>query len=311
MSTLKNNAYHILGLDTLASEKEILKRSKEIINRIKSGDCPEYDLDIALFNDFRTEESVRNAQQKLLAPKKRIIDYFFWYQISDSIDEQVIRLFKLKDYLNAIRIWQGSSEGETTKAFFYKKNLAVLYCLVLSAENDHVYLRDSIKVWKELIDSDKFWISFAKIYKLHDEQTASEDTISDFKTHVIEHLSDIYTELYQIHDDTVYISEFQEAFSMRGDKMEKSVLSPAYQKISKAIEELENIEVSKGGGFGKEKSETIKTLVFIVQQELNQLIDIGLYNDSQTKIMRDRAANSLRTIVLDIHNNLDELEKSK
>ncbi len=33
-------------------------------------------------------------------------------------------------------------------------------------------------------------------------------------------------------------------------------------------------------------------------------------NDSQTKIMRDRAADALKVIVLDLHNNLDETEKA-
>src|ERR1035441_3937481 len=106
--TLKNNAYHILGLDTSASEKDILKRSKEIVNRLKADDVPIFDLDIGLFKDFRTEDAVKDALQQLQAPKKRIKDYFFWFQISDSIDEQVLGLFKLKDYLNAIRAWENA-----------------------------------------------------------------------------------------------------------------------------------------------------------------------------------------------------------
>ena len=74
--TLKNNAYHILGLDTSASEKDILKRSKEIINRIKADENPTYEFDIGLFEDFRTEDAVKNALQELQAPKKRIKNYF-------------------------------------------------------------------------------------------------------------------------------------------------------------------------------------------------------------------------------------------
>ena len=92
--SLKNNAYHILGLDTSASEKELLKRSKEIINRIKIDDTPEYDLDLGMFEDFRTEDSVKEALQRLQAPKKRIREYFFWFQISDSVDEQALGLLK-------------------------------------------------------------------------------------------------------------------------------------------------------------------------------------------------------------------------
>lgn len=310
-STLKNNAYHILGLDTSAGEKDILKRSKEVINRLKANDSPDYDLDIGMFKDFRTEDAVKNALQRLQAPKKRIREYFFWIQIADSIDEQVLGLFKQKDYLNAIRIWENVSEGQSTKAFFYKKNLAILYCLVLSTEDNEDYLRSSLIAWKELIDSDRFWSSFSKVYKLHDEQTASEDIVSDFKKHVVEYLSDIYTELHHIHKRGDYINEFQRIFSVKGEKIEKSILGPAYQAINRSVEGLEKMEVSKDGLFDKEESETIKKLVASVSQELNKLIDLGLYEDSQTKIMRDRAANALRTVVLDLHNNLSELDKSK
>jgi hypothetical protein len=309
-STLKNNAYHILGLDTSASERDILKRSKEIINRLRVDETPEYDLDIGVFKDFRTEDAVKDALQRLQAPKKRIREYFFWFQIADGVDEQVLGLLKTKDYLNAIRTWEGVSEGQSTKAFFYKKNLAILYCLGLSVDDDKNYLRNSLAAWKELIDSDKFWASFAKVYKLHDEQTASEEIIEDFKKHVVEYLSDIYTELHHIHKNSDYINEFQQVFSAKGEKIEKSVLGPAYQAINKAVEGLEKMEVSKDGKFDKEESEKIKELVASVSSELNKLIDLGLYDDSQTKIMRDRAANAVRSIVLDLHNNLSELEKS-
>lgn len=310
-STLKNNAYHILGLDTSASERDILKRSKEIVNRLRVDENPEYDLDVGVFKDFRTEDAVKDALQRLQAPKKRIREYFFWFQIADGVDEQVLSFLKTKDYLNAIRTWESVSEDQSTKAFFYRKNLAILYCLGLSVDDDKNYLRNSLAAWKELIDSDKFWASFTKVYKLHDEQTASEEIIEDFKKHVVEYLSDIYTELHHIHKNSDYINEFQQVFSAKGEKIEKSVLGPAYQAINKAVEGLEKMEVSKDGKFDQEESEKIKELVASVSSELNKLIDLGLYDDSQTKIMRDRAANALRSIVLDLHNNLSELDKSR
>ncbi len=310
-NTLKNNAYHILGLDVSASEKDISKRSKEILNRLLADDTPEYDLDIGMFSDFRTEDSVKDALQRLQSQKKKIKEYFFWLQIADSVDEQVLKFLKTKDYPNAIKTWQNVSGGDSTKNLLYKKNLAILYCLVLSIENNEEYLKDSLSAWKDLIDSDKFWSSFSKIYRLHDEQTASEDIIHEFRKHVVELLSDIYTELHQIHKNNDYVNEFQKTFSVKGEKIEKNVLAPAYQAINKAVEGLEKMEVSKDGKFDKEESEAIKKYIASVQEELNKLIDLGLYDDSQTKIMRDRAANALRSIVIDLHNNLSELEKSK
>ena len=310
-NTLKNNAYHILGLDVSASEKDISKRSKEILNRLLADNTPEYDLDIGMFSDFRTEDSVKDALQRLQSQKKKIKEYFFWLQIADSVDEQVLKFLKTKDYSDAIKTWQNVSDGDGTKNLLYKKNLAILYCLVLSVENNEEYLKDSLRAWEDLINSDKFWTSFSKIYRLHDEQTASEDVVNDFRKRVVELLSDIYTELHQIHKDNNYVNEFQKTFSIKGEKIEKNVLAPVYQVINKAVEGLEKMEVSKDGKFDKDESEVIKKYITSVQEELNKRIDLGLYDDSQTEIMRDRAANALRSIVIDLHNNLSELEKSK
>lgn len=310
--TLKKNAYHILGLDVSASERDILKRSKEITNRLRIDDCPSYDLDAGLFENFRNEDNVKDSLQRLQSPKKRIIEYFFWFQIADAIDEQVLGLLKAKDYLNAIRVWQKASQEKNTKALFYKKNLAVLYCLVLSKENDKQYLKESLGAWKELVDSDKFWTAFAKVYKLHDEQTASEEVVSDFKGHLVKYLSDIYTELHQIHNDAEYINEFQKIFSAKGEKIEKNVINPIYQSISENVEILEKMDIGKkGNGFGKKESDEIRNLIATIQEKLNSMIDMGLYEDSQTKIMRDRVANAIRIIVLDLHNNLSELDKAE
>ncbi|MBP9781069.1 hypothetical protein KBC89_00245 [Candidatus Woesebacteria bacterium] len=309
-SSLKNNAYHILGLDTSSSEKEILRRSKEIINRIKIDDIPEYALDSGIFKDFRTEDSVRAALQKLQAPKKRIREYFFWFQIFDSIDEKALDLFKRKDYLKAILTWQNAAEGDGAKSNFYRKNLAILYCMVLSVKNDKQYLRDSLATWKSILDSNRFWSAFSKAYKLHDEQTASDEVISDFRNSVVSYLSDIYTELHELHDDSDYIQQFQNMFSAKGEQVEKKILNPVFHTIHEAVEKLEKLKVSENGKLDKEESDHIRNAVEIIQVEMNKLIDLGLYDDSQTKNMRDRAANALRDIVLDLHNNLSELDKS-
>jgi len=307
---LKNNAYHILGLDTTASQKDILKRSKEIIKRLKIDDLLQYDLDLGLFDNFRTEEFTNEAIRKLQTPKKRIKEYFFWFQIADNIDEQALGLIKSGDFENALRVWKNVAEKGGIKSFFYKKNLAILNCLLLSINDDKRYLKNSLSIWKELIESDKFWVAFSKVYNLHDEQTASQTLIIDFKKYVTNYLSDIYTELNEIYQNTDYINQFQEVFSAKGRKIEKDILKPAYRIINEAVEGLEKMNISEDGIIDKEETQTIKQFVGKIQDELNKLIDIGLYDDSQTKIMRDKAANALKTIVLDLHNNLSETDKA-
>lgn len=308
--TLKNNAYHILGLDTTENERDVLKRSKEIMNRLKIDDIPQYDLDIEFFENFRTEDLVKEAIQKLQTPKKQIQECFFWFQFADNIDKEVLKLIKQKDFLNSIRIWQNVSEGNSVKAFRYRKNLAILYSLLLSIESNEEYLRESLALWKGLIDSKKFWSTFKKVYMSYNEQMASDEVISDFKKRVVSYLADMYTEFHQLHKNTIYINDFQKVFHVKGENIEKNILGPAYQAINEAVEGLEKMKISEDGVIDKEESESIKGFVGNIQNELNKLIDVGLYDDSQTKIMRDRAANALKTIVLDLHNNLGETDKA-
>ncbi len=308
--TLKNNAYNILGLDTTANERDILRRSKEILNRLKIDDVPEYDLDIDFFENLRTEESVKEATQKLQTPKKQIKECFFWFQFADTVDKEVLELIRHKDFSNSIRIWQNASEGSSVKAFRYRKNLAILYSLLLTIKDNEEYLRESLALWKGLVDSEKYWSAFEKIYTLHNEQTASDEVVSDFKKQVVGYLADMYAEFHQLHKDTSYVNDFQKVFQARGEKIEKTILAPAYQAINEAVEGLEKMKISEDGVIDKEESESIKKFVGNIQNELNKLIDVGLYEDSHTKTMRDRAANALKTIVLDLHNNLSETDKA-
>ncbi len=309
-TVLKNNAFHVLGLDTAASDKDIMKRSKEILNRLKIDDVPEYDIDLGLFKNYRTEELVKDATQKLQTPKKRLRDYFFWFQIGDDIDESALKLVREKDFSGAVRIWKDASEGSSVKSFLYRKNLAILYILLLTTEDNKKFLSESLLAWKTLLDSDKFWSAFEKIYKLHDEQTTGEAIVDDLRSHVVEYLSDIYAELHEFYKDSAYINDFQGIFSAKGEKVQKNVLAPAYAAINEAVEGLEGLKVSEDDKLDKEETEKIKSLIQTIQNELNKLVDLGLYEDSQTRVMRDRTADAIKTIVLDLHNNLDETDKA-
>ena len=83
-TSLKDNAYHVLGLSAAATSKQILQRSNEIVQRLKIDDVPEYELDIPAFNNNRTEEAVKDALRRLQAPKSRLREYFFWFRIADD-----------------------------------------------------------------------------------------------------------------------------------------------------------------------------------------------------------------------------------
>ena len=306
MSILKDNSYHILGLDTSANQKEVSKRSKEIVTRLKIDDVPTYDLDLDIFDGFRTEESVKKAIDKLTAPKNQIKEYFFWFQVADDVDEQAVGLFRKGEYDEAVRVWEHYSSDDTAKSLLYKKNLAILYSLLLYKNKKSEYLTKAVKAWRELIDSEKFWNAFSKVYKLHDELGADQSVITDFRKHVADFVSDIFADLSSFHKDQDFVSSFSNVFGLKGKKMETDVVDPIYKKINDAVEGLDKLQVSADGAIDQEEANTIKAAIRVIQEELNKLLDLGLYDDSRTKLLRDRAAAVLRKISIDLNNNLNE-----
>lgn len=308
---LKNNAYHILGLDTSATQRDIQKRSKDIVKFLQIDDTPEYDLDIGVFENFRTEDAVKDAIQKLTLPKKQIKDYFFWFHIADDVDQQAVGVLRTKDPEGAIRVWEHHAEGDSTKALFYKKNLALLYCILLFKEDNKRYLKASLKIWHELLNSSKFWSAFTKVYKLNDELNTDQEIISDFQKQAPSFLSDLYTEIGNERKDDSYVAEFTKVFNLRGEMTEKVVLAPIFQEITEVVEKLEAMKVSADGGMDKEEAAQIKQYIGKIQECCNKLIDLGLYDDSQSKTIRDRAAAAIRSIVIDIHNDLDDVPKAE
>jgi hypothetical protein len=50
----------------------------------------------------------------------------------------------------------------------------------------------------------------------------------------------------------------------------------------------------------------LKKNVSIIQDCCNKLLELGLYDDSHSKIVRERAATALRSLSIDLNNNIDE-----
>jgi hypothetical protein len=253
---IQNNAYRIIGLDTTASQKEILRRCKEIINRLKISDYPNYDLDVDLPEKLRNESTVKDALKTLQSPKDNVKDYFFWFQVSNANDEKALNYISKKELSKAVLLWKSLSNKDSIASPIYKKNLAILYCLMLINEDDPAYLKESLSIWKEIINSEKFWTVFTKGYIIQNEQTVSENNISSFRKVVAKELSDIYTDLGNIHKNTRYIKDFQEIFNVLGEGTEKNLLQPIYDHISDNLEILKKIKLTEEG---EDNSEEVKT----------------------------------------------------
>ncbi len=364
---IQNNAYRLLGLDITASQKEILKRYKEIINRLKIDDYPEYDIDYCLPKKFRNENSVNDAFKQLQSQKNNVKEYFFWFQINDKLDETAWKYVTEQKIFTAIKTWKSGFKNTNSTSYFYKKNVAILCCILLhddDNENNANYLSDSISLWRDIVNDDKFWAAFFKRYCALNEKSVSQDTISDFKKNIIKELSDIYADIGNRHKSKKYIKEFQEAFGVHGEKTEKNLLQPIFKLIYENVEELDKIKITEEGKrntkikahdrcdncgtqegdirdfkdgstlcnscyrkIGEKWEEEVDELsednlvvrgnvkkifgyVHSIEKTTEELKEMGLFNDAQSKVVRDHAAEAIRAESIKIYNVADMVDDS-
>lgn len=305
----RDNAYNVLGLDISAAQKEINKRSKEIVNLLRIDEESTYETDISVAKPKRTESTVKEAVQKLSSPTKKIQEYFFWFDIESDTDEKALKLLQSGSIDEAVQLWEKDSSNETAKGFVAKKNLAILSSVLLVDKGQKKHLTLSISCWKDLVMSDKFWSYFEKIYALNDEVGTSTSAIKDFKSKVTDVLSDFYTDVSQTKSDNSFYSLFAQVFGVKGQKMQRDVLSPIYEAINDTSEKLRSLNISEDNIVSPEEITELKRLTRLLQTNFDKLKELGLYSDSQSKTMRDKAAEALRAVALDLYNNLGESEK--
>lgn len=305
----RENAYNVLGLDTSASQKEINRRSKDIAKFLSIGHEQEFVTDISVAKPNRTEDSVKVAVQKLSSPTKKIREYFFWFDIESDTDERALKYLQAGRIDEAYELWSRDADKETAGGFVAKKNLAVLSSILLVDKGLKKHLSQSITYWKDLVLSDKFWAYFVKVYALNDEVGTSGAALTDFRSSVTDVLSDFYTEISQNKGDNSFYALFSQVFGVKGQKMQRDVLSPIYEAINDASEKLRSLNISEDNIVSPQEIMALKRLTKTIQSNLDKLKELGLYTDSQSKTMRDKAAEALRTVALDLYNNLNESEK--
>jgi hypothetical protein len=309
-ASLKGNAYHILGLDTSATSRHILQRSNEILQRLKIDDCPSYPLDIKCAHNFRTDATVSEALRKLQSPKSRIAEHFFWFSVTNDVDALAARALATNDGMRAAKIWNDASLGDPNRNWHYKRQSVVAGALSLLDVRGKESLRPTILEWKRLVESSDFWTSFARSYKLDETHSVTDLAIQELRQRVPGYLSDIFAEIEQTVGSSGYIFEFQRHFSAKGEKLESDVVGPVFRSIETAITKLDAIDLGEEVAYVHATAANIRTQVLDMQRALNTLIDAGLYDHSDTKAVRDRAANSIRRIVLALHNDHQEISKS-
>lgn len=295
------NYYHILWLDSSSSQKQISKRSKDILKYLAIGEIPDFESDLSSIEKYRNEIYVKSALDNLSNPKEKLLHSFFWFEIEDESDKNIFSLIN------------DGKDGEVTelvKASGNKKNLALLYSLFLLEPNvRHEYTysaEDSIQLFKEIQDDDIFWKHFEKKYFLFDDTSADKQLISDLRKSLGTHLSNLYYDISVALEDDGVLKTFHKYFkNTKGSKTVEKV-EKIYLELHKLAWELKEMNISEDGVFDDDEKKELKKLHKNIKKYLKELSELWLYEDSKTLIVRDTVAESFRVIMLDLNNELDE-----
>lgn len=303
-----HNAYNILGLDSSATQKEISRQSKKLAATLgieESVSLPN-DIDV-ICKPARNEIAVKHAAERLNSPVKRILEYFFWFEVGSKNDEHALDLLRANRYDEALELWQAHTDKSPTAL----RNLAIASSIIFESTGYKKYLMLSLGTWKTLVSSDKFWPHFEKVYNLNDEIGTSKETIIDFRDNLSDQLSDFYSDISnERKDDTMY-QAYIAALGVKSKKVHEEVLSPIFDQIHKGLKELEGIKIADDDtALSNQDSILIKRVIKRLDESFQKMKNLGLYDDSDAKSMRDEAAKVINTLATSIYNGLGDFKKS-
>ncbi len=303
-----HNAYNILGLDSSATQKEITRQAKKLAATLGIEEDVHLagDIDV-ICKPARTEIAVKHAAERLNSPTKRVQEYFFWFEVDTKDDEHALDLLRANRYDEALELWQARTEKSPTAL----RNLAIASSIIFESTGYKKYLKLSLGTWKTLIGSDKFWSHFEKVYSLNDEIGTSKETIVDFRDNLSDQLSDFYSDISsERKDDTMY-QAYIVSLGVKSKKVHEEVLSPVFEQIHKSLKELENVNIADSDTtLSTQDSMLIKRVVKRLDESFQKIKDLGLYDDSDAKSMRDEAAKVINILATKIYNGLGDFKKS-
>lgn len=303
--SFSTNSYYLLGLSTSASQNDIKKQSRLITAQLFNGES-NLDSDFNYLKADRTENTISNAVQYLSSPLKKVKDVYFWFS-----DENYAELTKemSNQPLEEIYVYLSNRANKDGK-WNDKRNLAIFLTQLLQYKKIYKkYLKESLELWKSLIDSGNSWKYFELYYKNIDDLEANESVFSGLRAYVNQEIPDIYSELSQKWNDKEYVQSYSRLFNRMGSITEKKIYEPCAIKIDGASKKLSSIKWDKDEP-SKENLRDVKEAIHDIQESLNLLIENGIFEGSQAVILRDKAAESIRGVGIKLYNDYLDYEKA-
>ncbi len=303
-----NNAYGILGLLPNASQKELSRRLKEIEKFISIEESPSYSYDYNIYDKERNSQSVHNAFLGISNVNSQLLHYFFRaYANSEKQIEILNNIEKEFTYENITNIYKNSDRN----TFIFDKNIAIALSILIMSKNVENLEKAAtlcINIWHSIIYDEKYIKDFKKIFLLDDELGIDEAILDDIEERLITELTKVFSDISKKYDNNQILSLFIDKFELSNNTFDIDTVEKIYTDIHKNVEMMDSMDISADGIFDDQKKILLKKCLNSFQDNFNKLIELGLYDNEKTVILRDLVATKIRIQILDLFNNLDEDE---
>ncbi|PIS00444.1 MAG: hypothetical protein COT84_07550 [Chlamydiae bacterium CG10_big_fil_rev_8_21_14_0_10_35_9] len=300
---LIKNAFNILGLPSTSVLREIRKRSQQLIQLAKIEEVQEFETDIGSVKEFRKENEIRLALERISGIKERLKEIFFWFEDYSVESRKVLTLISKGNYQQAVDTLK-ETEG-TGFNWLDKKNLALALMFHAFSSSNLDSFRRSLCFWKQIVESDEFWKFYEKHYLLHDELGTVTSLFEEFRNSIYEKISEKTVSFYYLTKYPEVIGACYLAFNRIGHAVDSDILQPIILKVKKELEFLEGVQASN-----LEVSSAKKSLEKI-HDYFCALDKFELSEYSPLIILKNDTAEKLRSISIDIYNDNSDAEIAK
>jgi len=122
-----NNPYRVLGVQSTASRKELVKRVNDLAMFAEMGKSKDFPLDLSdIFPLNRSPENIKEAERKLENDESKILYSCFWFLTNDSVDELALECLSKGDIDKAYLIWSQQIEKTQNPKFSWRLNRSTL-----------------------------------------------------------------------------------------------------------------------------------------------------------------------------------------
>lgn len=301
------NAYLVLGLNANADEKAINKRHKDLLNYLQIDEIPEYHSDISFANYqiIRTEENVKDAFLNLSNTKKKIYQFFFWFQLLDEEDEKNFKRFLEGEVNEAIESW--SDLYAETQKYSYLKNAFIADLLLFEHQNTINDYGDfdndaklMAKVLKLILKNEDFWKEFVELFSQQTRTDLPDYVLKEFKNELPQHLAEMFFDLSTYLKKPILYTEYSKALDIHAKEFENN------REVIKSIKKIENnlSNVDKRN-LGEELDVVIDEMNGALL-ETKKLDEMGLNNNPRVKKLKGTLSKKLRSMSISLYNDFED-----